>query len=138
MATDSARARCAGYSTSLARIRGRCSQFFVYLSFTPCGFCKCRFAGAIDAQAGSGEHAGVNGPISPWVVGGRIVSIIGMSFAAAVGILGLVGPIWSWAIVGGILFWPFFGLIVFVERVSTKKGWIGPEAHATMYSEPPD
>ncbi len=80
----------------------------------------------------------MNGPISPWVVAGRIISIIGMSFAAAVGILGLVGPIWSWAIAGGILFWPFFALIVFVERVSAKKGWIGPEAHASMYTDPPE
>lgn len=80
----------------------------------------------------------MNGPISPWVVAGRIIAIIGMSCAAAIGILGLVGPIWAWAIFGGITFWPFFALIVFVERVSAKKGWIGPEAHAAMYSEPPE
>lgn len=61
---------------------------------------------------------------------GRIVAIIGMSFAAAVGILGLVGPIWSWAILGAITFWPFMLLIVFVERYSSKQGWIGPEANA--------
>ncbi len=89
----------------------------------------------MDAAAPEGEHAGVNAPISPWVVAGRIISIIGMSFAAAVGILGAIGPIWSWAIFGAIMFWPFFGLIVWVERYSSKKGWIGPEAHAAMNVE---
>lgn len=80
----------------------------------------------------------MHGPVSPWVVAGRIISIIGMSCAAAIGILGLVGPIWPWAIFGAITFWPFFFLIVFVERYSAKQGWIGPEAHASMYTETED
>lgn len=66
-------------------------------------------------------------PISPYVVAGRILSIIGMSFFAAAGILFCIGGFWFWglgALIGCI---PFLALIVAVERHSTKHGLIGPE-----------
>ncbi len=63
---------------------------------------RARSRPRIDGGGASGEHGGMHGPISPWVVAGRIISIIGMSCAAAIGILGLVGPIWAWAIFGAI------------------------------------
>ncbi len=66
-------------------------------------------------------------PISPYVVAGRILAIIGMSFFAAAGILFFLGGFWLWgalALLGAI---PFFALIVAVERHSTKHGLIGPE-----------
>lgn len=68
----------------------------------------------------------VNPPITPWVVAGRIVSIIGMGFTAAVAILLFIIPTW-WGFVALAAFFPFLGLIVLVEKYSSRHGLIGPE-----------
>lgn len=67
-------------------------------------------------------------PISPYVVAGRILSIIGMSFFTAAGILFCLGGFWLWGAGAFLAFIPFFALIVAVERYSTKHGLIGPES----------
>ena len=64
-------------------------------------------------------------PISPYVVAGRILSIIGMSFFTATGILFCIGGFWFWGLGALIGFVPFLALIVAVERYSTKHGLIG-------------
>ena len=66
-------------------------------------------------------------PISPYVVAGRILSIIGMSFFTAAGILFCIGGFWFWGLGALIGFIPFFALIVAVERYSSKHGLIGPD-----------
>ena len=66
-------------------------------------------------------------PISPYVVAGRILSIIGMSFFTATGILFCIGGFWFWGLGALIGFVPFLALIVAVERYSTKHGLIGPD-----------
>ncbi|MFN0095166.1 MAG: hypothetical protein ACKVVT_10395 [Dehalococcoidia bacterium] len=68
----------------------------------------------------------MNTPVTPWVLAGRILSIIGMGFTAAAGILLAIIPSW-WAAVAGGAFVPFLLLIVLVERYSSKHGLIGPE-----------
>jgi hypothetical protein len=65
-------------------------------------------------------------PVTPWVLAGRILSIIGMGFSAAAAILLAIVPSW-WALVSAGAFVPFFLLIVLVERYSSKHGLIGPE-----------
>ncbi len=72
--------------------------------------------------------ADVNSPVTPWVLAGRILSIIGMAFFAAVAILMFIIPEWLYGLIAVALFWPFFGLIVLVERYQAKHGLIGPEA----------
>ena len=67
----------------------------------------------------------MNTPVTPWVLAGRIISIIGMGFFAACAILLAIVPSW-WALVAAALFVPFFFLIVVVERYSSKHGLIGP------------
>lgn len=69
----------------------------------------------------------VNSPVTPWVLAGRILSIIGMAFFAAVAILLFIIPEWIYGLIAVALFWPFFGLIVLVERYQAKHGMIGPE-----------
>ncbi len=68
----------------------------------------------------------VNPPITPWVVAGRIISIIGMGFTSACAILLAIIP--EWLLAGGafVLFFPFLLMIVLVERHSSKHGLIGP------------
>lgn len=66
-------------------------------------------------------------PISPYVVAGRILSIIGMSFFAAVAILFFIGGFWLWGAGSLVGFVPFLAIIVLIERYSTKHGLIGPE-----------
>ena len=68
----------------------------------------------------------MNTPVTPYVLAGRIFSIIGMGFTAACAILLLIIPSW-WALVAGAAFFPFLGLIILVERYSVKHGLIGPE-----------
>jgi hypothetical protein len=68
----------------------------------------------------------MNTPVTPWVLAGRILSIIGMGFTAAAAILLAIVPSW-WAVYSAIAFVPFFVLIVVVERYSAKHGLIGPE-----------
>ncbi|HET7737962.1 MAG TPA: hypothetical protein VFK32_05250 [Tepidiformaceae bacterium] len=68
----------------------------------------------------------MNSPVTPFVLAGRIFSIIGMSFAAALAILFFVGGFWWWGLGAAAGFAPFFGLIVFVEKYSSRHGLIGP------------
>ncbi|MGI8925300.1 MAG: hypothetical protein ACR2HN_01475 [Tepidiformaceae bacterium] len=66
-------------------------------------------------------------PVTPYVLAGRIFSIIGMSLAAALAILFFVGGFWWWGLGATLVFFPFFGLIVLVEKYSSRHGLIGPE-----------
>ncbi len=68
----------------------------------------------------------VNPPITPWVVAGRIISIIGMGFTAACAILLAIIPEWLLAGLAFLAFFPFLLMIVLVERYSAKHGLIGP------------
>ena len=68
----------------------------------------------------------MNTPVTPYVLVGRIFAIIGMSFCAAAAILLFIIPAWLWGFVATAAFFPFFGLIVLVERYSAKHGLIGP------------
>ncbi len=68
----------------------------------------------------------MNTPVTPWVLAGRIISIIGMGFTAAAGILLAIVPS-LWALIAGAAFVPFLLMIVLVERYSSKHGLIGPE-----------
>jgi hypothetical protein len=60
------------------------------------------------------------------VLAGRIFSIIGMGLTSALAILLFIIPDWTWALIMTLAFFPFLGLIVLVERLSTKHGLIGP------------
>jgi hypothetical protein len=68
----------------------------------------------------------MNSPVTPFVLAGRILAILGMGFTAAVSILFFVGAFWWWAIGAAIAFIPFFALIVIVEKYQSAKGMIGP------------
>ena len=72
----------------------------------------------------------MNSPVTPWVLAGRIVAITGMGLFAALAILAFVAPFWLWGLVFTLAFFPFFGLIVLVERWQSKHGMIGPEPDA--------
>jgi hypothetical protein len=74
------------------------------------------------------EDGCVNSPVTPWVLAGRILSIIGMAFFAACAILLFIIPAWWWGLGATLLFFPFLGMIVLVERYQSKHGMIGPEA----------
>jgi hypothetical protein len=50
-----------------------------------------------------------------------------MAFTAACAILLFIIPAWTWGIIMTLAFFPFFGLIVLVERYSASHGLIGPE-----------
>ncbi len=65
--------------------------------------------------------------VTPYVLAGRILAIIGMGFTAASAILLLIIPSW-WALVALAAFVPFLGMIVLVERYSARHGLIGPES----------
>lgn len=69
----------------------------------------------------------MNSPVTPWVLAGRIFSILGMGLTAALAILLFIIPAWWWALGMTLAFFPFFGLIVLVERYSAAHGLIGPE-----------
>jgi uncharacterized membrane protein YphA (DoxX/SURF4 family) len=62
----------------------------------------------------------MNSAVTPYVLAGRILAIIGMGFTAAVTILFLVGAFWLWAAVALAAFVPFLGLIVLVERYQSR------------------
>lgn len=68
----------------------------------------------------------MNSPVTPWVLAGRILSIVGMSFFAAVAILFFVGGFWLWGLGAVALFVPFLLLIMLVERWQSSHGMIGP------------
>ncbi len=60
-------------------------------------------------------------PVPPIVLLGRITAIIGMSLALALSILMLLAGVW-W--VGGLAFlafFPFFGLLHFIERFAPQR-----------------
>jgi len=76
----------------------------------------------------------VNTPVTPYVLAGRILSIIGMGFTAAAAILLAIIPSW-WALVAAAAFFPFLGLIIIVERYSSAHGLIGPEPPSDAESE---
>lgn len=76
----------------------------------------------------SAKMGAVNSPVTPWVLAGRILSIIGMAFCAAVAILLFIIPEWTLGLIAAAGFFPFFGLIVLVERFQSKHGMIGPES----------
>ena len=71
-------------------------------------------------------NSAMTNPVTPWILAGRIISIIGMGFCAAAAILLAIIPS-VWALVCAAAFVPFFALIVVVEKVSSKHGLIGPE-----------
>lgn len=66
----------------------------------------------------------MNTPVTPYVLAGRILSIIGMGFTAAAAILLAIIPSW-WAAVAAGAFVPFLVLIIVVERYSSAHGLIG-------------
>jgi hypothetical protein len=68
----------------------------------------------------------MNSPVTPWVLAGRILAIVGMSFFAAVAILFFVGGFWWWGLGATVLFFPFLLLIMLVERWQAEHGMIGP------------
>lgn len=67
----------------------------------------------------------MNTPVTPWVLAGRILSILGMGFTAAAAILLAIIPS-AWALAAAAGFVPFLGMIVLVERYSARHGLIGP------------
>lgn len=69
----------------------------------------------------------MNTPVTPYVLAGRIFSILGMGLTAACAILLFIIPAWFWGAVMALAFIPFLGLIFFVERYSAAHGLIGPE-----------
>jgi hypothetical protein len=68
----------------------------------------------------------MNTPVTPYVLAGRILAILGMSLAAALAILFFVGGFWWWGLGATAAFFPFFLLIWAVERYSSAHGLIGP------------
>ncbi|MCS7294817.1 MAG: hypothetical protein RMK15_00345 [Chloroflexota bacterium] len=74
-------------------------------------------------------------PVTPWVLAGRILAILGMGFTAAVAILFYVGGFWLYGLLATAAFLPFFLLIVVVERYSVRHGLIGPPEPATDTDE---
>ncbi len=54
--------------------------------------------------------------IPPYVLVARIGSILGMSFALAIGLLMLIGGWFVWSLVAFAAFIPAFGLMAYVER----------------------
>ncbi|MBE7519167.1 MAG: hypothetical protein HS107_07950 [Thermoflexaceae bacterium] len=70
----------------------------------------------------------MNTGISPFVVAGRILAVIGMGLTAAVAILLALVPEWLWAGLAVLAFLPFLGLIVLVERYSVRHGLIGVDS----------
>jgi hypothetical protein len=64
--------------------------------------------------------------VTPYILAGRILAILGMSLAAALAILFFVGGFWWWGLGATVAFFPFFVLIWAVERYSSAHGLIGP------------
>ncbi|MEE2875584.1 MAG: hypothetical protein VYD09_03525 [Chloroflexota bacterium] len=54
--------------------------------------------------------------VPPYVLGARIVSIMGMSLSLSLGLLFLIGGWWLICGIAFIAFLPSLGLLVFVER----------------------
>jgi len=90
---------------------------------------RVRVTWRVDPPSRGGDTGGVQMPISPFVLAGRILAILGMAFTAASAILLVLIPEWLWALGAVAAFLPFFGLIVLVERYQARHGWIGPQVH---------
>lgn len=67
----------------------------------------------------------MNKQVTPYVLAGRIFAIIGMGLTSAMAILLFLIPDWTWAVSMTLAFFPFLGLIILVERLSSKHGLIG-------------
>jgi hypothetical protein len=63
--------------------------------------------------------------IHPWVVAGRIASIIGMGLTISIGILLLLGALWLPGIIALALTVPFFALMLGVERSKAARSMTG-------------
>jgi len=63
--------------------------------------------------------------IQPWVVAGRIASILGMGLCLALAILFLLMPNWLFGIGALILTVPFFFLMLAVERSKAAQAMSG-------------
>lgn len=64
--------------------------------------------------------------IPPYVLVARIGSILGMSFALAIGLLMLIGGWFAWSLVAFAAFVPSFGLMAYVERKAAPAMRRGP------------
>lgn len=82
-----------------------------------------------------GKIGDMNTQVTPYVLAGRILSIIGMGLTAACAILLALIPDWFWAIIMTLAFFPFLGLIVLVEHYSARHGLIGPSEPGRGASE---
>lgn len=60
--------------------------------------------------------------VPPYVLGARIVSIMGMSLSLSLGLLFLIGGWWLICGIAFIAFLPSLGLLVFVERYAQQAG----------------
>jgi hypothetical protein len=69
----------------------------------------------------------MNSAVTPYVLAGRIFSILGMGLTSAMAILFFVGGFWIWGLGAVAAFFPFFVLIAMVERWQSRHGLIGPE-----------
>lgn len=69
----------------------------------------------------------MNSAVTPYVLAGRIFSILGMGLTSALAILFFVGGFWIWGAGATAAFLPFFALIALVERWQSKHGLIGLE-----------
>ncbi|MEX1022394.1 MAG: hypothetical protein WD058_04525 [Dehalococcoidia bacterium] len=58
--------------------------------------------------------------IPPYVLVARIGSILGMSFALAIGLLMLIGGWWIASLVAFAFFIPSFGVMALVERKASR------------------
>jgi hypothetical protein len=69
----------------------------------------------------------MNLPVSPYMLAGRIISIIGMALTAALAILFFIGEFWWWGLGATLAFFPFVLLIIAVEKYLSTQGMIGPD-----------
>ena len=60
--------------------------------------------------------------VPPYVLGARIVSIMGMSLSLSLGLLFLIGGWWLICGIAFMAFLPSLGLLVFVERYAQQAG----------------
>ena len=60
--------------------------------------------------------------VPPYVLGARIVSIMGMSLSLSLGLLFLIGGWWLICGIALIAFLPSLGVLVFVERYAQQAG----------------
>jgi len=95
-----------------------------------CGILGTRTTLRPPVPAAAQYRYSMNGAVTPYVLAGRIFSILGMGLTSAMAILFLVGGFWWWGLGATVAFFPFFGLIAMVEKWQSRHGMIGPEDHA--------